>query len=514
MVLRSTTTSLLSLISFLALCPQQSSNAQSSAEVLQALQANARALTELSTNLTNATIESSETTNETLGEQQDEDPFGGGDDGGDDPWAKYNWDAEAKILHFTGALSSFGSGWIILEVLRDRKKRRLCYHRILLGLSIFDFLSSFWFFIGNWAHGESAGFLGTQPSPACETSGFFIYLGSLCIPMYNVALAAYFFLTVKHGWRESKLRKSFERFVHLPICLTGIAIAIVPIPLDMYNSWYSYCYVVHSVEDRGIFRQTKAFQWIAWVILFTSALLVTVLMILIYVYVKKVLKQSLRHALASSSVEFTPSPSSLAASGGSSNSQRLMESVQTKTRQVRNMAFLYSVPFYATWIVPNLWFLLIRYSWNGNLKIEPTPRCTFWMGIYISTLLSLQGFFNWMIYIFPRFQRIRMEQPSWTLPKVLKNVFGKIFRSRGDTSQSGEGSVKKMEKKESAKEKDNHNDDDDDDNNNDGDDDEESIIGSMMESIYIHFESLSAENSKVSDAYNSNEPDTEDVIHA
>ena len=107
-----------------------------------------------------------------------------------------------------------------------------------------------------------------------------------------------------------------------------------------------------------------------------------------------------------------------------------------------------------------------------------------------------------------------MEQPSWTLPKVLKNVFGKIFRSRGDTSRSGEGSVKKMEKKESAKEKDNHNDDDDDDNNNDGDDDEESIIGSMMESIYIHFERESAENSKVSDAYNSNEPDTEDVIHA
>ena len=512
MVLQSTTTSLLSLITFLALCLQQSSNAQSSAEVLQALQANARALTELSTNLTNATIESSETTNETLGEQEDEDPFGGGDDGGDDPWAKYNWDADAKILHFTGALSAFGSGWIILEVLRDRKKRRLCYHRILLGLSVFDFLSSFWFFIGNWAHGESSGgWGGTQPSPACETSGFFIYLGSLCIPMYNVALAAYFFLTVKHGWRESKLRKSFEPFVHLPICLTGIAIAIVPIPLDMYNSWYSYCYAANAGEGRGSFRQTIAFQWIAWIIVFTSALLVTVLMILIYVYVKKVLKQSLRHALAASSVEFTP-PSSLADSGGSSNSQRIMESVHTKTRQVRNMAFLYSVPFYATWIVPNLWFLLIRYQWIGNIKIDPTPRCTFWMGIYISTMVSLQGFFNWMIYIFPRFQRIRMEQPSWTLPKVLKNVFGKIFRSRGDTSQSGEVSVKKMEKKESANEKDNHNDDDDDDNNNDGDDDEESIIGSMMESIYIHFERESG--GKVSDAYNSNEPDTEEVIHA
>ena len=75
----------------------------------------------------------------------------------------------------------------------------------MLGLSIFDVTSSFWLFIGVWVNGSQRGDPGLGPiqvSGWCETSGFFIYLGSICIPLYNAALATYFWLTVSKGWKE------------------------------------------------------------------------------------------------------------------------------------------------------------------------------------------------------------------------------------------------------------------------------------------------------------------------
>ena len=56
-----------------------------------------------------------------------------------------------QIAHVTGALSMFGSAWILTEILLDHKKIRMTYHWILFGLSFFDFFSSFGFFLGNWA---------------------------------------------------------------------------------------------------------------------------------------------------------------------------------------------------------------------------------------------------------------------------------------------------------------------------------------------------------------------------
>jgi len=51
---------------------------------------------------------------------------------------------------FSGSLSILGSSWIIFEVLRDKKKQAMVYHRLLLGLSIFDVIISFAWFLSTW----------------------------------------------------------------------------------------------------------------------------------------------------------------------------------------------------------------------------------------------------------------------------------------------------------------------------------------------------------------------------
>jgi hypothetical protein len=103
-----------------------------------------------------------------------------------DPWAKYPFGIETQISKSTAALSVAGSLWIIIDVLRDRKKRQLPYYRILLGLSSFDFISSLWMFLGSWMFPTSgqSGFE-QQVTPQCEASGFFAYWAGISIPLVS-----------------------------------------------------------------------------------------------------------------------------------------------------------------------------------------------------------------------------------------------------------------------------------------------------------------------------------------
>lgn len=50
----------------------------------------------------------------------------------------------------TGIVSLISSTFIIQHVLRDRKRRSLTYHRLLLGMSISDFFGSLMCFLGTW----------------------------------------------------------------------------------------------------------------------------------------------------------------------------------------------------------------------------------------------------------------------------------------------------------------------------------------------------------------------------
>ena len=369
----------------------------------------------------------------------------------ENPWAKYNWDATSQISHYTAALSVFGSASIIVEILKDRKKRRLSYHRIMLGLSLYDLMSSIWFFIGAWANETDSLFSTT--SQACVASGFFIYLGSIGIPLYNTALAVYFFLTVRWGWREQTVRDRFERYCHIAILILALAFAIPPIPLELYNPYYSFCFVTSTFE-RGNTHQAKLFWILHWTIVFGSALCVTSFMVSIFLYVRTVIQKSHRFTFEGSRKGFSDGTQS---SSDSRHKNDLAKWQHTKTRQVRTMALLYTLPFYMTWVVPCMWFIIsyISYQPHFDLTLEPLP--TYVMNVYIATALPLQGFFNWMIYMLPRFKRLRHEHPQWRLGRVLANMCGHICQRRQEQEPQ----------------------------NDNNDEDNESLMGSMIESIQV-----------------------------
>jgi len=210
------------------------------------------------------------------------------------------------LYRSSAALSIFGSSWIIIEIIHNRKKRNTCYHRLLFALSLFDLLASIGFFAGGWAQTKT-GWLAEAPDnqtalgnvATCHASGFVIFMGSLAIPWYNAALSVYYYLSVCQGWREQKMKKSFEQYVHIMIVPTVIILAVFPLVLRIYNPLHFYCFI--SGGDQS---------WYFWFffslfiisVLICSAIIITT-MISIGNYVRKTTNRSESYSFRGVGVE-------------------------------------------------------------------------------------------------------------------------------------------------------------------------------------------------------------------
>lgn len=339
-------------------------------------------------------------------------------------WNAFNWDVVNKIPHFTGALSMLGSGYIILDILRNRQKLQNPYGRIMLALSSFDFLSSLWFFVGEWAQyvAQTDGWTKTgKPGTiaTCEASGLFIYLGSVTIPLYNAALSIQYYLSIRHSWSEKRIAKSFERYAHAFIIIFGLTLAIIPLPLDLYNPWYSYCYITAAIYDpdtdsyeRGTELAADVFQIICWVVVYLSALVVTIMNACIYLRVSQLNRNSNNQSFVMQRSKDNSQASQSATDAIQRKCRQLERETRSKNNSVLIMALLYTIPFYLTWVVPSSIMIRQQIAWMGKNFFEFSVRTSYASNVYIAVAMPLQGFFNWFVYMFPRISKWKRDHQS------------------------------------------------------------------------------------------------------
>jgi hypothetical protein len=100
--------------------------------------------------------------------------------------------AVAIIPKVTGGISVLSSGFIIWPVVHSKNRRRTLYHRLLVGMSACDILSSFCFVLGTWPMPKNSGtFQASGTTATCEAAGFVDQLGAFATPTYNVSLAIF-----------------------------------------------------------------------------------------------------------------------------------------------------------------------------------------------------------------------------------------------------------------------------------------------------------------------------------
>lgn len=105
-------------------------------------------------------------------------------------------------------------------------------------MSVGDVFFSLAYFLTVWPSpsylpyldGKNVGTVGT-----CTAQGFFLWFGRTVSIFLNCALSVFYLLMVKYNYRDYQLKK-LEVWVQGGIWLLALAIAVIPIPLEMYNN--------------------------------------------------------------------------------------------------------------------------------------------------------------------------------------------------------------------------------------------------------------------------------------
>ena len=162
----------------------------------------------------------------------------------------YDWLHSSKVKTIillsrsAGTLGLLGSIYIIQDVLKDSRRRKPTKNRIILLMSICDFLSSISGpILGPVMGPKEVGAPGSiGNTTTCTIQGFMILSTVTSSAYYNVTLALCYLLMVRFEFSDDRLRKLEPYFLFVPICM-GLLVAFPAFFVDVYNFNGDRCFV-------------------------------------------------------------------------------------------------------------------------------------------------------------------------------------------------------------------------------------------------------------------------------
>jgi len=246
----------------------------------------------------------------------------------------------------------------------------------------------------------------------------------LCTITYNVSLATYYILVVVCGWKEIRVVK-IEKYLHALPILAGLGTGFTALGMKLLNASPPFCWIGPGLPNHperhnpnyGAFR--LAFLYVpVWIIICFLA----ITMIIIYRTVlnteKKLDKYMTRRLRSISAYSKVLDLS--------------VKKKRDKSRKIRNQACLYVGSMYSCWIFGSIYRFM---QFAGK-----TPPG--FVGVLFAMTVPLQGFFNLIVYMYPRIVRYFETGISFTAPfaesRVLSSMRGglSLLRSFGDSRRS------------------------------------------------------------------------------
>jgi len=363
------------------------------------------------------------------------------------------------IQTVTASVSLIASTTIIWIIFRSRTRLSTTFHRLLFGLCIADIISSF------------AQSLSTSMVPneinyyiwnargnvhSCDAQGFLIVLGDVAASGYNCSLCLYYLSVVKYNKTDEYIRTKLEPCFHgLPIAVACIA-AITGLAKQSFNSTLVNCFPATyspphctGYEDGEIPEGFNIpcgrgsdvnygfliFFVLKTVVIGPSVIIVTMMMM--YLEVRKIEKKlqkygvgALRANLQSRQDEAEPAMSSSVLSrliklrDSHQNRSSRSNNSSRQSRTVLHRALSYAMANVATFIFP--WIVLIR----RIAGVEPGIFIWEKMALF---LFPMQGFFNFLVFIYPRVAGERASKKDLSWCKAFANAL---------TSRGGDGKKK------------------------------------------------------------------------
>mmetsp|Transcript_13686 Transcript_13686/g.32248 ORF Transcript_13686/g.32248 Transcript_13686/m.32248 type:complete len:404 (+) Transcript_13686:574-1785(+) len=309
----------------------------------------------------------------------------------------------------SGFISFCSSSFIVFYVLRSPKRRGLVYHRLLLGMSISDFFGSLMCVLSTWPIPKGEAYLAAGTVGTCAAQGFFNQTAAFCTPTYNISLAIYYLLVIVKGWKEKRIAK-VEKYLHALPILPGLGTGLAGLFLKLYNGAGWICWIAPGLPNHpgrhdpnyGIYR--LAFMYaIAWFVICFLA----VAMLVIYVSVLRQEKKLDKYLTAS------------------------VKKKRTNSIKIRNQAFLYVGSMYMTWLFGSI-FRFMQFAGK-----TPPPAII----VLFVLFFPLQGFFNMLVYFFPRISR-KVETGVSLRASFQESRVASLFRLSSPFMSLNKGGVK------------------------------------------------------------------------
>jgi len=299
--------------------------------------------------------------------------------------------ALAWLPRATAILSFVCSAFIIVDVMREKKRRQKLFGQLMVGLSIFDLIGSASYALTSLPLPREDyifGSLGNEAS--CTAQGFFIQVGTISSYM-NVSLAVYYLLIIKYSWSEHRIKKWRVWLFSCPI-LVGAAFAFAGIPF--YDNTILWC-------------NNSSSYW-SEIPLCIAIFLATCIMSSVCFDVYKSEKRSNRWR-----------------QGGTAPRSSLSKAVFWQS-------FWFTFAFYITWVP----YLSLQFMWASGKAYS-----NYGFILFAGTACTMQGFWNFFVYMRPRTQRANFLSPIRSKLSGATSVFRSIRSSTRARSSARASSI-------------------------------------------------------------------------
>jgi len=306
--------------------------------------------------------------------------------------------ALAIVPKITGCFSLVGSAFIFQDIVFHGKPTpaKRVFRRVMLGLSSADAMASVVNILSTWPipEGTPGVYLASGTVQTCTAQGFFNELGNMATPLYNASLCVYFARIVRDGWSEHEIQIYNERVMHLIPTFVALTISVLGLIFDLYNNSGWLCWFAENPfgcandPDVECIRGELAepFRWTHYAIIWSAIFFIGYEMYSIYSFVK-----------AYERSEYAES-----------NDEGRTSTRGTKAKKVAIQAGLFVGALYLTWFFTTL----------ARIYNNITGRNNFMLQLLMAIFFPLQGFFNSLIYIRPRYLRARSRNPTFSMRRL------------------------------------------------------------------------------------------------
>ena len=327
-----------------------------------------------------------------------------------------------------GTVSILGASAILYNILSDPDRRFTTpYFRIMVSLSAADIPYAVAKMFSTFpAPKNSPGlYFASGNQATCNLQGFFLHLGMIQ-PLYVASLSIYYLMVIKYSKSDKYLSKNLEPWMHAISLGYPLIGAIVALSMEYFNYSPNQCWIQSyplKCEGDTCIRGKHAYLlgWIlaGGVICFT-VIVVSFCMIQVVLFVRRRLVVVQR--------KFTFANRTI------SNCRNLEKQYKAATRQ----ALLYVGTFLLVWFFGFLF------------RVSKKTRRNVYLLLPAQVLNPLQGFFNFLIYIWPRYVKSKEEFKDKSFFWLMYDSIVTPIKTKAARRRSFNVKIRVMKKRKSA----------------------------------------------------------------